>query len=89
METAMNYLPPHKRLNRLNFSFGHFVFSLLMVNSKGGSSSILILFSGMKSTSKFPTLTIKAVKSDVSFHFGKFAFLVYIAALWRLLILGD
>ena len=52
---------PHKRLNRLNFSFGHSVFSLLMVNSKGGSSSILILFSGMKSTSKFPTLTSKAI----------------------------
>ena len=32
-----------------------------MVNSKGGSSNILILFSGMKSTSKFPTLTSKAV----------------------------
>ena len=32
-----------------------------MVNSKGGSSSILILFSGMKSTSKFPTLTSKAI----------------------------
>ena len=52
---------PHKRLNRLNFSFSHSVFSLLMVNSKGGSSSILILFSGMKSTSKFPTLTSKAI----------------------------
>ena len=32
-----------------------------MVNSKGGSSSILILLSGMKSTTKFPTLTSKAV----------------------------
>ena len=52
---------PHKRVNRLNFSFGHSVFSLLMVNSKGGSSNILILFSGVKSTSKFSTLTSKAV----------------------------
>ena len=52
---------PHNRLNRLNFPFGHSVFSLLMVNSKGGSSSILILFSGMKSTSKFPALKSKAI----------------------------
>ena len=52
---------PHNRLKRLDFSFGHSVFSLLMVNSKGGSSSNLILFSGMKSTSKFPDLKSKAV----------------------------
>ena len=51
----------HKRLNMLDFSFSHFVFSLLMVNSKGESSSILILSSGMKSSSKFPTLNSKAI----------------------------
>ena len=45
---------PHNRLKRLDFSFGHPVFSLLMVHSKGESLSILILSSGMKSTSKFP-----------------------------------
>ena len=63
-----------------------------MVNSKGGSSSILILFSGMKSTSKFPALTSKAVVGCfllVPSIFENFAFLVYIGALWRLLILGD
>ena len=57
-------------------------------NSEGESSSILIVFSGMKSTSKFPTLKSRQY-SAVSFHFRKFAFLVYIDALWRLLILRD
>ena len=59
--TARSSDIPHKRLNRLDLSFGHSVFSLLMVNSKGGSSSILIVFRGMKSTSKFPTLRSKAI----------------------------
>ena len=32
----------HNRLKRLDFSFGQSVFSFLMVNSKGGCSSILL-----------------------------------------------
>ena len=77
---------PHKRLNRLDFSFSRSVFSLLMVNSKRGSSNILILFSGVKSTSKFPALKSKAV-FGCFLLFRKFAFLVYFDSLWRLLIL--
>ena len=77
--------PPHinndRSLNRFDFSFGHSIFSLLMVNSKGGSLSILILFSSMKSTSKFPTLKSKAIFSYF-LPFLKIAFLVYIDALW-------
>ena len=49
---------PHKRLNRLHFCFRHSVFSLLLVDSKEGSSRILI---GMKSTSEFSALKNKAV----------------------------
>ena len=48
-------------LNRLDFSFDHSVLSLLMVNSKGGSLRILILFSDMKSTSEVPVLKSKAI----------------------------
>ena len=51
VRTARSSDIPHNRLKRLDFSFGHSVFSLLMVNSKEGSSSNLILFSGMKSCS--------------------------------------
>ena len=70
----------HNRLERLDFSFGHSVFSLLMVHSNGGSLSILIS-SGMKATSKFPRLLLKVRPySAVSFHFRKFAFLVYFDA---------
>ena len=49
---------PHKRLNRLDFCFRQSVFSLLLVDSKEGSSRILI---GMKSTSEFSALKNKAV----------------------------
>ena len=53
---------PHNRLKRLDFSFGHSIFSLLMVHSKGGGSlSILILSSGMKATTKFLALESKAI----------------------------
>ena len=79
---------PRKPLNRLDFTFGHSVFSLLMVNSKGESSSILILLSDMKSASNFLLLKVRPY-SAVSFRFRKFAFLVYFDALWRLLILRD
>ena len=74
---------PRKPLNRLDFTFGHSVFSLLMVNS-----SILILLSDMKSASNFLLLKVRPY-SAVSFRFRKFAFLVYFDAIWRLLILRD
>ena len=70
-------------LNRLDFSFDHSVLSLLMVNSKGGSLRILILFSDMKSTSEVPVLR------HSPFRFGKFAFLVDFDVLWRLFNLND
>ena len=52
---------PHKRLTRLDFSFDHSVFPPLMVNSKGRSLRILILFSDMKSTSEFSALKSKTI----------------------------
>ena len=53
---------------------------------KGGSLSILIVFGGMKSTSKFPTLTSKAVVGCF-LPFSKICFSGLHGALWRLLIL--
>ena len=90
VRTARSFDISHtrKRLNRLDFTFGHSVFSLLMVNSKGESSSVLILLSDMKSASNFLFLKVSPY-SAVSFRFRKFAFLVYFDALRRLFILRD